>query len=172
MVKTKTEVKTTGNKPVKKEAKGNPKAQKEVSTDVKDQKGKNEAPAIKEPTKTEKGLKKDGTVYEFNDSQYGKGRLVLAVVKEHLQKTKNVSFDVLKKAFPDELQPRFGVIAKLADAKALSKAYNRYYLNAEDVLKTNDGTQFAICNQWGIGNIDPFLTQVKTLGYKIKTVSK
>ena len=108
---------------------------------------------------------RDTTQYEFLGQVYNKRNLVLAVVTHYLQEHPQASLAELKQVFPDSLHRAFGVVAP--KAKALEKGQKRYFLSESQVLQTGDGQTVAVCNQWGIGNIGPFLDIAKQLGYDI-----
>ncbi|MGG6242781.1 hypothetical protein ACQ4N7_29600 [Nodosilinea sp. AN01ver1] len=108
---------------------------------------------------------RDTTQYEFLGQVYNKRNLVLAVVTQYLHDHPQTTLDELKQVFPDFLHRAFGVVAPLA--KALEKGQKRYFLSESQVLQTGDGQTVAVCNQWGIGNIGPFLDIAKQLGYEV-----
>ena len=129
------------------------------------------APESTVKTKTEDSVApktgKDATAYEFNGKKYGKGRLVLAVVTAYIEQNKGIKFEDLKKAFPKDLHPRFGVVAKIEDAEVISKTYKRYYMKFGEVKALTDKTKVCVCSQWGIGNIQPFIDHAVSIGLKI-----
>ncbi len=51
--------------------------------------------------------------------------------------------------------------------KALAKGRIRYFLKENQVLQIGGNQTVAVCNQWGIGNIGPFLDIARHLGYEI-----
>ncbi|MEM6835497.1 MAG: hypothetical protein AAF609_01460 [Cyanobacteria bacterium P01_C01_bin.120] len=110
---------------------------------------------------------RDTTQYEFLGQVYNKRNLVLAVVTQYLQEHSQLTLDELRQVFPDSLHSSFGVIAPIE--KALEKGQKRYFLDESQILRTGDNQTIAVCNQWGIGNIGPFLDIAKQLGYDIKT---
>lgn len=117
----------------------------------------------------------DFTKYIFNEKEYGKGRLVLAVVKQYIIDN-NADYSTLLAAFPDSLQGGFGVFAsekdatnKLEDGKHIGE---RYFAKDNEALTTADGVKIFISNQWGTkengpGNFDRFLDKAIELGYDI-----
>jgi hypothetical protein len=119
---------------------------------------------VEQSDKAVKG-KKDTTKYTFNGKAYGKGRLVLAVVKDYVSKNPNTTFDELKKAFPDEWQAggakkleNRDVFARLSDAeKKFEDKGKRYHFFKEgEPIQLSDEV-IAVSNQWGIGNIGDFV---------------
>ena len=108
---------------------------------------------------------RDTTQYEFLGQVYNKRNLVLAVVTYYLHEHPQLTLDELRQIFPDSLHSSFGVIALME--KALEKGQKRYFLDESQILRTGDNQTVAVCNQWGIGNIGPFLDIAKQLGYDI-----
>lgn len=112
---------------------------------------------------------KDRTKYHFLGSIYNKRQLVLAIVTHYLQTHSNTTLEQLRQIFPDEIHRSYGVIALLEKAKEKGGA-KRYFLNEEQLLKTVNNETIAVCNQWGIGNINPILEIAKTQGYKVEEI--
>lgn len=110
---------------------------------------------------------KDRTQYQFLGKVYNKRQLVLAIVTRYLQEYPKTTFDELRQIFPDEIHRNYGVIALLEKAEQKGGA-KRYFFNEEQLLQTGDGHKFAVCSQWGIGNISPILEIAKNQGYQIE----
>lgn len=117
---------------------------------------------------------KDYTKYLFNVTVYTKNRLVLAIVRSYVESNPEISYAELKKVFPDELQGRgsYGVFNSLNDAEKIfaDSGYKRHFIQPDEVIKLKDET-IAVCNQWGVRNIDNFINKAKNLGFKIKLSS-
>lgn len=109
---------------------------------------------------------RDTSKLKFMGKEYAKGQLVLAVIKHHCENNRT-SVAKLKELFPDELQPRYGLIQLLNTAKKLSEGRDRFFLKPEQLIKVGDA-KIAVCNQWGSNNIGGFLKLAKKLGYTIK----
>ena len=110
--------------------------------------------------------KKDTTKYSFKEHKnLGKGRLVLEVVKDHAESNPDISFDDLAKVFPPELRSVYGVFAKVNEIEEKHRV--RYFMKDKDTIALLD-SKVAVCNQWGISNIDPFLETCKKLELEIK----
>ena len=111
---------------------------------------------------------KDYTQYIFNGKEYGKNRLVLAVIKEYV-KDKNVTLEELQKIFDKKIQGGFGVIEEYVNAEELYKTtgYKRHFL--DDEINLDNGQKIVICSQWGKGNIVNFIDKAKELGFVIET---
>lgn len=109
--------------------------------------------------------KKDTTKYNFKENKnLGKGRLVLAVVKDYVENNPDISFEKLLLVFPSELRSVYGVFAKTEEIE--EKHQVRYFMKDADRIALSDST-IVVCNQWGIGNIEPFLEVCKKLGLEI-----
>lgn len=118
-------------------------------------------------------MAKDNTKYIFNNKEYVKGRLVLAVVKQYVSDTKP-NLNKLKQAFPPNIQGSSGVIIAADELdkkkKNSSDSKNRYFIKNDESLTTSDGKIAFVCTEWGIGNINGFIGKAKELGYDIKVV--
>ena len=110
---------------------------------------------------------KDKTQYQFLGNIYNKRQLVLAIVTHYLQTNPDTTLDQLRQIFPDEIHRRFGVVALLEKANEMGGA-QRYFLNEEQLLQTGDSQTIAVCNQWGIGNINLILEIAKRQGYQVE----
>ena len=116
--------------------------------------------------------KKDYSKYTFNGTQYRKGRLVQAIVKDYVQTNPDVSFEELLLVFPRELAgQKYGVFDKIEVAEKYfidsGSKYKRFYMNSEDLITLADA-KIVVCSQWGKSNLDPFLADIcKKLDIKI-----
>lgn len=110
---------------------------------------------------------KDVTKYRFNDKVYGKGRLVLAVIKKYVADNPDVTFAELEAAFPQSLQGSHGVFREKQDAINLAnEKRKRHFIKEEECIQLKDLT-IAVSSQWGIGNIGNFIDKAKELFYSI-----
>ena len=114
---------------------------------------------------------RDYTKYKFNNENYLKRQLVLAVVKKYCEDNPNITFDELNKAFPDNLQGSHGVVKLrnyLIDKYQNQKDnyYDRYFDN--DPITLANGDIVLVSSQWGVANIDSFIERSKKLGYEIE----
>jgi hypothetical protein len=112
---------------------------------------------------------KDYTQYSFEGKSYGKGRLVLAVVRKYVEDHPEVSYAELMKAFPKELQGSYGVISLKEDADKIhaSTQIRRYFTKPDEVIQLKDAT-IAVSTEWGSRNIEKFLPAAKRHGFKIE----
>jgi hypothetical protein len=110
---------------------------------------------------------KDYTKYKFNNKEYGKNRLVLAVVTDYIAQNNNYSREQLLKIFPKDIQGSYGVIEEFAKAKEIYDRTNIKRHFVDNPITLQNGEKIAVCNEWGKDNIGNFIKKAKELGYKI-----
>lgn len=112
---------------------------------------------------------KDNTKYRFQDNIYPKNRLVLAVVKQYVKDNSPIVFEDLKNIFPDNLQGSLGVVRPRSEAQKIMDegGIPRHFLKDNELISLED-MDVAVCNQWGIGNINKFIKRSIELKYEIK----
>lgn len=117
---------------------------------------------------------KDDSRYEFEKNEYGKGQLVLAVVKQYVIDNPMVTCTDLQVAFPKNLQGSKGVLSLATDVKDTDKGIGgkkRYFTRANEIVVLASGEQVLVCREWGISNIDKFIQHaINNLHYSIKKV--
>ena len=116
-----------------------------------------------------KSKPKDTTKYRFGGKTHFKNRLVLAVVKAYVKDTPAITYDKLKKVFPDILQGSYGVFMKSSAAR---KIYNdssrwRHFHKRGENIKIN-GARISVCTEWTITNINGFIYRAEELGFEIE----
>lgn len=111
---------------------------------------------------------RDISKYIFESQRYGKGRLVLAVLKSFIAENPETTFSSLEKAFPKNLQGATGVFCTYDAAHEIyaSTGRKRHFLNPDEVIQLQD-IKIAVTNQWGMGNIDWFITAARNMGIEI-----
>lgn len=109
---------------------------------------------------------RDYTKYLFNGQTYGKNRLVLAVVKDFVEKNPQITFSQLKSKFPDSLQGRETFTT---ETLAKQKYDRRNFIEPEELITLSDET-IAVSTQWGLGNINPFIEHCRNMKIEIKTI--
>ena len=97
--------------------------------------------------------KKDYSKYTFKGTQYGKGRLVQAVVKDYVQANPGISFEELLLVFPHELaRHKFGVFDKVEVAEKYfidsGSKYKRFYMNEGDVITLSGRKNCCLQSIW------------------------
>jgi 5-methylcytosine-specific restriction protein B len=120
----------------------------------------------------------DNTKFKFNTIEYGKNRLVLAVIQQFVSDNKP-TLESLLSAFPPELQGSHGVFITVEEFNNIALTRpdikRRYFSKESETIKLSDGQQVFICSQWGTsadgeGNIDRFIDRAKELGYEIQAI--
>ena len=117
-----------------------------------------------------KNSSKDFTRYIFNGTEYGKGRLIHALVSTYVQQHKNIGYAELKQAFPDSLIKAKGGVFVLASEAIDFNAQTgrkRHYINPDEVILLADGQKIATSTQWEIGLMDDVIKHVAKLGLKV-----
>jgi len=110
--------------------------------------------------------KRDTTKYSFKNSQFGKGKLVLAVVKDYVASNPKTTYDNLVKIFPKHLQGSIGVFNELkaVQEKYENKSHKRHFIQDAISLKDCD---IVVSTEWGAGNINDFIEQAISIGYSV-----
>ena len=113
---------------------------------------------------------KDKTKYFFNGLTLGKGKVALEIVKEFLKQNTNLAYKDIVDKFPKETQGSIGVVNTLQyiNEKYSHTPVKRHFLKTEEVLTSSDNVEFAVCSQWGIGNIDKILKIAQDENYNIE----
>jgi len=114
---------------------------------------------------------KDNSKYSYDGRVFGKGKLVLEVVKRYVADHPDLRFSDLEQVFPKSCQGSLGVFAtrEAADSIVQEKNRLRHFLKPEELIELSD-VSIAVCNQWGIKNINNFIDIAKTKGYVITLV--
>jgi len=115
--------------------------------------------------------------YKFQEGVFGKGRLVLEVIKQFVRENPGVTYSELESAFPVPLQGSFGCFSSVAEAKKISERVtphrDRHFRRDEDLIELKD-RKIAVCNHWGLihqkDNIVTFIDHARGLGYQINPV--
>ena len=109
----------------------------------------------------------DRTQYRFNGHVVGKSRLVVAVLKRHVENNADITFSQLEKSFPKGLQGSYGCFDSVSEAENIyGGGRKRHFLKPQELIQLTD-ERIAVCTQWGIGNIGPFIERAVELGYMI-----
>lgn len=117
----------------------------------------------------------DHTKYIFNNNEYGKGRLVLAVVRQYLQDNESTLSDV-QQAFPSSLQGSLDVVMSMDDLIIRQNnnrdTKKRYFEGDNETIETHDVDLVVVTREWGVDNIGRFIGKARELGYEITEVSE
>ncbi len=108
------------------------------------------------------------TTYKFQNKEYGKGPIVLAVVQHYVKSHPKCTEAHLKEIFPDSIISRYGVFTdlKTAISKSKTSGKKRYFLNPDQLL-TIGKSQYAVTNQWTAKLMEKFLAALKEKGMKL-----
>jgi hypothetical protein len=112
---------------------------------------------------------KDYSTFRFNNNEYNKTRLPLAVLKHYVSENTSITFAELENKFPKSLQgTNWGVFSTIETAEKVynETGYRRFHMKPEDLIELTDST-IAVCSNWGVGNIPNFINQAKKLGLQI-----
>lgn len=122
-------------------------------------------------------MPRDFTQYLFNGREYGKGKLVLSVIREHVSKNTTITFDQLVNDFPDRLQANSAI--QFSEIQAVVKKFDeitdsekkRFHVNPDEII-TVSNTHVAVSREWNKENILNFINRAAELGYSIKTLNQ
>jgi len=109
--------------------------------------------------------------YRFNGKEYGKSRLVLAVIQKYMQDNSHLSAKELQETFKPVLQGSFGTVRTLdfVKEKNYGGKLKRYFDAPEEIIKTAT-VECVVCTQWAMHNIDNFINHAERLGYTIEKI--
>lgn len=113
---------------------------------------------------------KDTTKYLFKGSPYGKGRLVLAVVKEYMLQHPDLNAIELTSSFAQRIQGALGVVRTLNFAKDYCSDYEKRFFTKENEIIHTSTEDCVVCSQWGKFNINNFIRRAEELGFNITTI--
>lgn len=115
---------------------------------------------------------KDYTQYLFNNQEYNKRKLVLAVIKQWIADNSPQTFDELVKVFPQNLH-RGDLFVTKSEAEEVSQRQNgkrRYFLDDDEIICFSDSSCYAVSNQWGKDNLVEFIEHAENLGFQIEEI--
>lgn len=125
---------------------------------------------IPEEANIEQKQQHDSTLFSINGGTFlNKRRFVYQLVKMYVEQHPSVSFSELEQVFKPELQGGYGVIRTMGYIRENNFKGSRYLTKDNEILRSGDGIEFAVCSQWGIGNIMRVVELAKQLGYSIQT---
>ncbi|WP_411737033.1 McrB family protein [Pseudoalteromonas tetraodonis] len=119
-------------------------------------------------------MPRDFTKYNFNGQILGKGRLVLAVIKEFVKQNQPTLAELFK-AFPVEVQGRKGLFCTEQEfnekLKTSDDVKKRFFTKDDEILDI-EGTKVLVSTQWGEGNIADFIGQAESQGFYITELER
>jgi hypothetical protein len=116
---------------------------------------------------------KDYSKYIFMGKEYGKRRSVQAVITKYIKDHYHtITLEDLQREFPKkyfEVNKFPGGDIEVIDtySNVVKKGIEKRYF-MDDPITLNSGEKIVICVEWGITNIDKFLSKAKALGFSIK----
>ena len=116
----------------------------------------------------------DNSKYRFKNKIYGKCRLVEAVVRDYIFSHRSITFEELKKQFPDKLQfehthitiAKYDVFREIHDID--NKSISDRYFSEE--IKLADEKIIRINRGWDKDNILDFIQRASELNYIIEKI--
>lgn len=123
-----------------------------------------------EERKKARESKRDFTKYEFDGQILNKRRLVLAVVMKFISNQGgNISRDQIETAFPRSACGNRDLLVLAEDALRIfhNTGKNRHFIKDTEIVRTSDGEELAILNQWGSDSFDAFLSHAKQMRFEI-----
>jgi len=115
------------------------------------------------------GSIKNYAKYLFEGNNYGKGKLVLALVKSYVKSYPEKGVNEIQEAFPKKLHGKFNVVEEVKTAASKSEKQRRFFLDANQVIVLSNDTKLAVCSQWGSNNVNSIIDHcVEVLGFVIE----
>lgn len=118
---------------------------------------------FEDSTGSEKSRNFDYTKYLYKGINYGKNRLVLAVITDYVRQHPELTYNQLKTVFPDSLQ---GTETFTTEKIANSKKDKRNFTKEDELINVVDEV-VSVSTQWGKFNIGRFLDKCKSLGIEV-----
>jgi len=89
-------------------------------------------------------------------------------MKHHIELNQELSYAELNNQFPKRYQGSKGVFTLVEDANRIysETGRKRHFIAPNEIIDIADST-IAICTQWGVKNIDKFISRAKEFGYVI-----
>lgn len=117
---------------------------------------------------------KDYTRYLFNNEEFNKRKLVLAIIKKWIIENSPQSLNELTSVFPQSLHggKLFVTENEAQEVSLRQNGKRRHFLENEDIICFPDTTQYAVSNQWGKGNLVNFINHARNLGFQIEEIEE
>ena len=115
---------------------------------------------------------KDYTRYLFNNQEFNKRKLVLAIIKQWIVENSPQTFEELVTVFPLSLHSGNLFVTEI-EAMEISQRQNgkrRHFLESEDIICFSDSSRYAVSNQWGKGNLVDFTKHAQNLGFQFEEI--
>jgi len=117
---------------------------------------------------SKRSVKRHTKKYAFNGLSYGKGRLVLAIVKAYISDHPDTSFVELSSIFPKDLQGSSGVFVKQNIASEIFErtGHKRHFIKPDELIQV-EKDKIAISTEWSVENINRVIEKAASFGYVI-----
>ncbi len=116
-------------------------------------------------TKKAKKVNHNFSKFLFEGEKFGKGRLVLAIVKRIAAKNPKLTLDQINEQFSrTKTHSSFDLVMPVDKAPE-----GRYFVKEDAVVKIKN-KKVAVTNQWGTGNITNFLKIVRKMGFSVRSL--
>ena len=117
----------------------------------------------------------DNTKYSLNGGQFlYKNRFVHQFVKMYVEQHPKATFSELEQVFEPKLQDgSYGVIRRIANIPEndINGKHKRYFVKPNEILRSADGYDFAVCNQWKDITVSEVVKLAKKLGFVVASSS-
>jgi hypothetical protein len=131
---------------------------------------------VKSAAKTEKVTKSsadnDRSKIVFNGQELSKGKFVLEVIREEVKKNPNITLPELVAKYPNNTHRKYGVVQLKKEAEKKCLKQKRFFVREDQIITLKDGTQIAVCSDWGAGNIPNFERRAKQNGHNFSYSKK
>lgn len=112
---------------------------------------------------------KDLSTYSFNEFKgLSKRKVVYKVWIQYLNDNQQLDLNKLHADFPKDIRGKIFVLKSeaLEQQERDSRNLTRYFLE-DEATALIDGLEYVMSNQWGIDNIENFISNAQRLGYEI-----
>jgi len=122
-------------------------------------------------SKSEAYNKRDHTLYSLNGSEpLTKGRLVWSIISQY-QEQYSPTYEEVNQLFNHKLNLLRRTIIDSVSFDALRPdKQKRFYYHETDWMKSKDGIQYAVSNQWSANKMDGIISFARSKGWAIEVI--
>lgn len=95
---------------------------------------------------------------------------VWETISKYMKQNPSTTSQQLQQKFPSEVQGSYGVVRTIQWVQQQQQAgkdfMSRFFISSDKVIRTSDGEQMVVCNQWG-DNFYRFAETAKKIGFDI-----
>lgn len=99
-----------------------------------------------------------------------KRNCVWETISKYMKRNPSTTSQQLQQKFPSEVQGSYGVVRTIQWVQQQQQAgkdfMSRFFISSDKVIRTSDGEQMVVCNQWG-DNFNRFIETAKEMGIDI-----